>query len=65
MFASLAKAIASKFKVGDINMDGKINMIDANILSKYISKLIELDTTQKILADINGDGKINASDLKK
>ena len=62
---SLAKAIASKFKVGDINMDGKINMIDANILSKYISKLIELDTTQKILADINGDGKINASDLKK
>lgn len=62
---SLAKAIASKYKVGDINMDGKVNIIDTNILSKYISKLIDLDTTEKILADINGDGKINASDLKK
>ena len=62
---SLAKAIASKYKKGDINMDGKVNMIDVNILSKYISRLIELDTTQKLLADINGDGKINASDLKK
>ena len=62
---SLAKSIASKYKVGDINMDGKINIIDTSILSKYISKLIELDTTEKLLADVNGDGKINASDLKK
>ena len=46
-------------------MDGKVNIVDTNILSKYISKLIDLDTTEKILADINGDGKINASDLKK
>ena len=62
---SLAKAITSKYKAGDINMDGKVNMIDVNLLSKYIARLISLDTTQKILADINGDGKINASDLKK
>ena len=62
---SLARAIASKYKKGDINMDGKINIIDISILSKYISRLVEIDTTQKILADVNGDGKINASDLKK
>ena len=62
---SLAKAIASTYKKGDINMDGKINMVDINLLSKYISGIIEIDTTQKLLADINGDGKINASDLKK
>ena len=62
---SLAKAISLKYKVGDINMDGKVNMIDINMLSKYISKLIDFDTTQKLLADINGDGIINASDLKR
>ena len=62
---SLAKAIASKYKVGDVNMDGKVNMLDVNTLSKYISKIIDLNTTEKLLADINGDGKINASDLKK
>ena len=40
-------------------------MIDINMLSKYISKLVDFDTTQKLLADINGDGIINASDLKR
>ena len=62
---SLAKAVSSKYNIGDINMDGKVSMIDINLLNKYISKLIDLDTTQKLLADINGDGIINANDLKR
>ena len=40
-------------------------MIDVNMLSKYIAKIIELNTTQKLLADLNGDGRINATDLKR
>ena len=61
---ALAKAIASNYQVGDINMDGKVSMLDINMLNKYITKVMDLDTVQKLLADTNGDGKINAKDLE-
>ena len=61
---SLAKAIASKYKLGDVDMDGSVTIVDVNLISKYVSKLIEFDTTQKILADVNKDGKINSKDIK-
>lgn len=62
---SLAKSIVSNYVVGDINMDGKINMLDIRILNSYLSNIKGLNTVEKLLADINGDGKINASDLMK
>ena len=34
------------------------------MLNKYITKVMDLDTVQKLLADTNGDGKINAKDLE-
>lgn len=61
---ALAKSIASNYELGDINMDGKVTMLDINMLNKYITKVMDFDTVQKLLADTNGDGKINASDLK-
>ena len=61
---SLAKAIAANYKLGDVDLDGKITIVDVNMISKYVAKLIDLDTTQKLLADVNKDGKINSKDIK-
>ena len=62
---NLAKAIAANYELGDVNMDGKVNILDITLINKYISKTKELNTVQKLLADINSDGKINANDLIK
>ncbi len=47
---------------GDVNKDGKINVIDANLLRRHAAKLIELDEGQLAAADVDGNGKINVID---
>lgn len=47
---------------GDINGDGKINIIDANFARRYAAKLITFDESQFKAADVNGDGKVNIVD---
>lgn len=48
--------------VGDINLDGKINAVDANIMKIFVLEGVENDSEFRARADINGDGKINAVD---
>ena len=50
------------FRYGDVNSDGKINVIDANLVRKAAAKLITLDEEQKLAADVNGDGRVNVID---
>ncbi|MBQ7874945.1 MAG: leucine-rich repeat protein, partial [Oscillospiraceae bacterium] len=47
---------------GDINSDGKVNVIDANIARRAAAKLITLDESQVKAADVSGDGKVNVLD---
>ncbi|MBR3611186.1 MAG: leucine-rich repeat protein [Oscillospiraceae bacterium] len=47
---------------GDINGDGKVNVIDANLIRRYAAKMIELEEEQLSVADVNGDGKVNVLD---
>lgn len=49
--------------LGDVNMDGKITIDDATLLSKYLASEEELSNQQKRLADVNGDGRITVSDI--
>ncbi|MBR4282249.1 MAG: hypothetical protein IKT35_00895, partial [Clostridia bacterium] len=45
---------------GDANSDGKVNAMDAMVVSQYYVELeVEIDLT---VSDVNDDGKINAMD---
>ncbi len=55
-------ATEDEYQLGDVNMDGKMNIRDATTIQKYAAMMIEFDETQKKLADYNGDGKINVKD---
>ena len=47
---------------GDLNGDGKINVLDANLVRRYAAKLSELNEKQMVAADVSGDGKVNVLD---
>ena len=49
-------------KLGDVNMDGKINISDATEIQKGIAGLVSLSDYQNKLADVNKDGKSNVTD---
>ena len=52
-----------KYKAGDANLDGIVDIIDLVRIKKYISKQVELTDESKINADINLDGNIDETDL--
>ncbi len=47
---------------GDVYVDGKINVMDANMVRRYAAKLIDLNEVQLKVADVSGDGKVNIID---
>ena len=53
-----------KVLIGDVNGDGKVNGVDAGILSRYTSDWKSYNEMIKDMkaADINGDGKVNGAD---
>ena len=56
-----APATGAAVRYGDINSDGKINLLDLIALRKYMAKWsVSID---KAAADCNADGKINLLDL--
>lgn len=52
----------SAYDVGDVNMDGGINILDATLVQKYVVGIVELSAEQKHLADYNKDGDITVFD---
>ncbi len=51
-----------KYLVGDVNMDGKVNIKDATLVQKYAADLLELDEVPLKLADVNTDTRVNVKD---
>ena len=50
---------------GDLNLDGKINATDAEILRKFLAEKEEEVSTGKVLfGDIDGNGKVTSADAK-
>lgn len=48
---------------GDVNLDGKVNGIDAILMARYLAKWdLNLSSAQMLAMDVNGDGKVNGID---
>ena len=47
---------------GDVNLDGKVDIVDAIFLNKYLATLIQFSDAQMANADCYQDGVLNAQD---
>ncbi len=52
------------YQLGDMNRDGKITVLDAQILLKYCVDGTQLDAEQLKLADLNQDGEVTVLDAQ-
>ena len=59
----IKKSKIDAYRIGDINKDNSIDIIDYNILTKYINNEINLDSYQQLLSDVNKDNSIDIIDL--
>lgn len=51
-----------EYSIGDVNLDGNVNILDATEIQKHSVELISLNETQLKLADVNHDGKVDILD---
>ena len=50
---------------GDVNFDGKVDVMDTRIITKHVCNQKELTEEQKKAADVTADGKVDIKDLRK
>lgn len=48
--------------LGDVTLDGQVNITDATEIQKYLAGSVEFSEVRKLNADVNGDGNISISD---
>ncbi len=48
--------------LGDINGDGRINVLDAGLIVSYYTGERTMEEIELVAADVNGDGKVNVLD---
>ena len=48
--------------LGDVNLDGRVDITDAVLLSKAVSGSVEVNDVQKSAMDCDGDGEISSND---
>lgn len=53
---------ANWLRIGDVNLDGKLDIDDVTLLQKYIADMVTFTDAQRLVADVNGDGKISIED---
>ncbi|MBQ8539305.1 MAG: dockerin type I repeat-containing protein [Ruminococcus sp.] len=49
--------------MGDVNMDGEVNIFDATEIQFNIAGMVELTDDQMFVADVNYDGEVNIFDV--
>ncbi len=53
----------NNYRIGDVNMDGFLNITDATVLQQYLLNISSFNMIQIYLSDVNNDGYINISDI--
>ncbi len=48
--------------IGDVDLDGVLDINDVTLLQKYVANIVTFTDTQRLVADVNGDGKISIED---
>lgn len=64
----IEEALKLNYKLGDINLNGKLDEDDLDLLNKYLDENLSLTDLQLKVSDINKDGSVNKEDyniLKK
>lgn len=51
-----------QYALGDVNLDGKIDIKDVTIVQMYLAGIKELSDAQLIVADVNNDNKVGIDD---
>lgn len=59
---NLKYVVTSGYELGDVTLDGKVNLYDAIEISRYMMKAVELTDEQLAAGDITGDGIVNLYD---
>lgn len=54
--------VSNSYQTGDANLDGKVNILDATAIQKYLAQLESFSDKQLTVADANRDGKVNILD---
>ncbi len=54
--------IEGKSELGDVNLDGKVNVKDATAIQKQVAGIIKYEATSLAVADYDGDGKVTVRD---
>ncbi len=49
------------YEMGDVNMDGRVNTVDAAMVQRYAVKKLELSDVQKAYGNVNGDYNTDGS----
>ena len=58
-------AAAADLKGGDVNNDGKIDVIDVAKIAAHVKGAKSLDGSSLAKADVNGDGEVNVKDVAR
>lgn len=61
--ASTTTEEPSNVPIGDVTLDGKVDLIDAICLSKICMNIISATDTQKLAGDCNADGDVTDADI--
>lgn len=60
--SNMEKHVNISTKIGDVNLDGILTLLDANQIQAYDAGLVFFSSLQMILADHNQDGLVNLQD---